>query len=176
MKFVPLDLQGAYLIETERMSDDRGSFERTYCEAAFAEAGLATQFPQHNLSFNAVRGTVRGMHYQTAPHEEVKVVRCLHGAVDDVIVDIRPQSPTYRRIARMELSRGNGQALYISQGFAHGFQSLEDETLLHYMTGTPYHPECDAGFCWNDPAFDISWPLPITSISEKDRTFPAYPG
>jgi dTDP-4-dehydrorhamnose 3,5-epimerase len=174
MKFTPLELKGAFVVELTPHIDARGAFARTFCERTFKDAGLWHHFPQHNASFNKIAGTVRGMHYQRVPDEEVKIVRCLTGAIDDIIVDIRPDSSTFRKHIRIELSQDNGRSLYIPAGFAHGFQTLADNTTVAYLMGTEYRPESNTGFHWNDPQFSIEWHQPITSISDKDAHLPIY--
>lgn len=174
MLFKELSLAGAYLVELEPRADARGFFARTFCEDEFAAAGLVTRFPQASVSYNARRGTVRGMHFQAAPHEETKLVRCLAGAVYDVIVDLRPGSPTYRRSVGVELSAQNRLALYIPKGFAHGFQSLRDDSELLYMIDVGYVAGAARGVRWNDPAIDVQWPVPIEVIADKDNEFPDW--
>jgi dTDP-4-dehydrorhamnose 3,5-epimerase len=174
LRFTELSLQGAYLVEIEPRADERGFFARTFCEDEFAAAGLVSRFPQASISYNARRGTVRGMHFQAAPHEETKLVRCLAGAVHDVIVDLRPASPTYRRSIGLELSAQNRSALYIPRGVAHGFQSLADDSELLYMIDVNYVAEAARGVRWNDPFIDVSWPDPIEVIADRDASFPDW--
>ena len=174
MIFQPLPLAGAFVVELERREDDRGFFARSFCQDEFAKHGLNPRVVQCNVSFNAKRGTLRGMHYQAKPHEEAKVVRCTHGAAWDVMVDLRPQSPTFRRWHGVELSAANRRALYIPEGLAHGFQTLTDDAELLYLMSEFYHPECARGVRWNDPAFRIEWPLKDPQMSERDRTFPLF--
>jgi dTDP-4-dehydrorhamnose 3,5-epimerase len=162
------------MIEIEPATDDRGLFARTFCAREFAAAGLATVFVQHSFSHTAHAGTVRGMHFQRAPHEEVKVIRCLAGAIQDVLIDIRPASPTYMQWEAYELAAGDRRQLYVPAGFAHGFQSLTPATEVGYMMTAFYAPEAAAGIRYNDPAFDIAWPLPVTEISPKDQSWPDY--
>jgi dTDP-4-dehydrorhamnose 3,5-epimerase len=170
--FRELSLPGAYLVEIEPRADERGFFARTFCEDEFAAAGLLTRFPQASVSYNARRGTVRGMHFQAAPHEETKLVRCLAGAVYDVIVDLRPESPTYLRSIGVELTAKNRSALYVPKGFAHGFQSLQDDSELLYMIDEGYVSNAARGIRWNDPSIDVQWHDPIRVIAEKDNEFP----
>lgn len=172
MRFTATDLEGAYLVDLERIEDDRGFFARAWCEREFAEHGLDATVVQCNLSFNHRRGTVRGMHYQAAPHQEVKLVRCIRGAIYDVIVDLRPDSATYGRWLGVELDQRNRRMLYVPKGFAHGYQTLEDETEVFYQVSEPYHPGSERGVRWNDPAIAIAWPVPVTEISSKDRGLP----
>jgi dTDP-4-dehydrorhamnose 3,5-epimerase len=174
LRFTELSLQGAYLVEIEPRNDERGFFARTFCEDEFAAAGLVTRFPQASVSYNARRGTVRGMHFQASPHEETKLVRCLAGAVFDVIVDLRPDSSTYRRSVGVELSAQNRTALYIPKGFAHGFQSLQDDSELLYMIDVGYIADAARGVRWNDPSIDVQWPDPIVVIADKDNGFPDW--
>jgi dTDP-4-dehydrorhamnose 3,5-epimerase len=170
--FRELDLRGAHVIEPQRHGDARGFFARTVCEDTLATAGLVGRFPQSSVSFNVRRGTVRGMHFARAPHEETKIVRCTAGAIHDVIVDLRPDSPTYLASAAVLLSAENRLALYIPRGFAHGFQTLADNTEILYMITPSYVPGAAAGIRWNDPAIDVAWPEPITVIAERDLAFP----
>jgi dTDP-4-dehydrorhamnose 3,5-epimerase len=174
LRFTELSLPGAYLVEIEPRADERGFFARTFCEDEFAAAGLLNRFPQASISYNARRGTVRGMHFQAAPHEETKLVRCLAGAVHDVIVDLRPASPTYRRSIGLELSAQNRSALYIPRGVAHGFQSLADDSELLYMIDVNYVAEAARGVRWNDPFIDVSWPDPIEVIADRDASLPDW--
>lgn len=172
MRFLPTDLAGAVLIELEKRSDARGFFARTFCEEAFARAGLETRYVQANASGNPRAGTLRGLHYQVAPHEEVKVIRCTRGAIFDVILDLRPGSPTYRRWQGFELRAEAGTMLYVPQGFAHGYQTLADDTEVAYQVSRPYAPGAEQGIRHDDPAFAIAWPLPVAAISEKDAAWP----
>jgi dTDP-4-dehydrorhamnose 3,5-epimerase len=174
LRFSELSLQGAYLVEIEPRADERGFFARTFCEAEFAAVGLVNYFPQASVSYNKRRGTVRGMHFQASPHEETKLVRCLAGAVYDVIVDLRPNSPTYRRSVGVELSAKNRSALYIPKGFAHGFQSLLDDSELLYMIDVGYVADAARGVRWNDPSISVRWPNPIEVIADKDNQFPDW--
>jgi dTDP-4-dehydrorhamnose 3,5-epimerase len=162
------------MIETEPATDDRGFFARTFCSQEFAAAGLATVFVQHSFSHTARAGTVRGMHFQQAPHEEVKIVRCLTGAIHDVLIDIRPTSPTYMLWEAYQLAAGDGFQLYVPPGFAHGFQTLAPATEVGYMMTAFYAAEAAAGIRHDDPAFNITWPLPVTAISAKDQSWPDY--
>jgi dTDP-4-dehydrorhamnose 3,5-epimerase len=175
MRFTETELAGAYVIDLERREDERGFFARAWCEEEFAAQGLDTRMSQCNLSFNERRATLRGMHYQAAPHAEVKVVRCTRGAVYDVIVDLRPQSPTYRRWTAVELTAGNRRLLYVPEGLAHGYQTLEEETETFYQVSVPYTPAAERGVRWDDPAFGIEWPeAEERVISEKDRSWPDF--
>lgn len=174
MRFTELALADAVLVEIEPHMDERGLFARSYCAEEFAAACLPVSWPQMNVSFNRQSGTVRGMHYQLAPHEEPKLVRCTQGRVHDVIIDLRPQSPTYCQHVSVDLSALNRSALYVPPGFAHGFQSLENDSELLYLMGTSYAPEAQSGARWDDPAFDLHWPLPISAIAERDREYGDY--
>lgn len=171
MKFIPASLAGAYVVEPERLEDERGYFARTFCRDEFAAHGLNPELVQCNVSFNAKKGTLRGMHYQTKPHEEAKLVRCTRGAIFDVIIDIRPESPTFRNWFAVELSAANGRMLYVPEGFAHGFQALEDGSEVFYQMSERYAPESARGIRWNDPAFGVRWPLPDPVVSQRDAAF-----
>ena len=173
MHFTQTKLTGSFLVELEPIIDDRGDFSRTYCAREFQGAGLNTHWVQHNLSRNHGTGTLRGLHYQCAPFEEIKLVRCTKGAIFDVIVDLRPESPTYCRWEGFELTDRNGRALYIPEGFAHGFQTLADTSEVFYLMSAFYHPECARGVRWDDPAFGIRWPETNERIlSPKDCRYP----
>jgi dTDP-4-dehydrorhamnose 3,5-epimerase len=172
MIFTPLELPGAWLIRPELITDERGAFARTWCSRELQTRGLNPQMVQCNISFNIRRGTVRGMHFQRAPHAETKLVRCTHGAIQDVIVDIRADSPTFGRWLSCELSADNRAALYVPEGFAHGFQTLTDNAEVFYQMSREHHPGSAAGLRWNDPAIDIRWPLEISVISAKDQSWP----
>ena len=174
MRFVETRLPGAYVIELERKADERGFFARSYCEREFGAHGLVTRFPQGNLSYNARAGTLRGMHYQAAPHREAKVVSCVAGAIYDVIVDLRADSTTRRQWLGVELDAKDRRALYVPPGFAHGFLTLRDATEVSYQMGEFYVAEAARGFRWNDPLFGISWPASPTTLSERDRTYPDF--
>lgn len=174
MIFRPTPLAGAWLVEPERKADERGFFARTWCREEFAAQGLDPALAQCSISFNHRRGTLRGLHLQIAPHAETKLVRCTRGAVWDVIVDLRPESPTLRQHFAALLSAEKGNALYIPPGMAHGFQTLEDATEVFYQISVPYAPESARGYRWDDPAFGIPWPEPVTVISERDREWPDF--
>ncbi|MEM8997292.1 MAG: dTDP-4-dehydrorhamnose 3,5-epimerase [Acidobacteriota bacterium] len=176
MIFRELEIAGAFLIEPERKEDRRGFFARTYCRLELEERGLDPTLVQCNVSVNKERGTVRGMHWQAEPYEEIKMVRCTAGAIHDVILDVRPDSPTFKLHVGVDLTRENRHALYIPAGCAHGFQSLEDDSEVFYQMSEFYYPEQARGVRWDDPAFDISWPLPISVISDKDRAYPDFEG
>lgn len=174
MKFVETELRGAFIIEPERLEDERGFFARVFCEREFAANGLETRFVQCSVSFNRLKGTLRGLHYQAPPHEETKTVRCTSGAIYDVIVDLRRDSPTFRRWTVAEISASNHLMLYVPEGFAHGFQTLRDDTEVFYQMSEFYHPEHARGVRWNDPAFAIRWPLADPIVSQRDAGFPDF--
>lgn len=175
MRFCETELSGAYLISLEPHSDDRGSFARCYCSEEFSKHGLEKTFVQANLSENNKAGTVRGMHMQQPPHEEVKLVRAVSGAIFDVIVDARPESPSYLQWFGAELSADNGLAMYVPEGFAHGYQSLSDGSAVHYMVSAFYESGAEIGFRPDDPALGIAWPIPIVYVSEKDANWNLIP-
>ena len=174
MIFTETALKGAYLVEPEPVIDQRGSFARVFCRDVFSERGLVVEFVQNSISENFKRGTLRGMHYQTEPAAEVKLVQCFRGALFDVIIDLRPGSETYCNWYGVELSAGNRRLLYIPKGFAHGFQTLTEDTAVYYLISEAYAPEYARGVRWNDPAFGIKWPLSDPVISEKDMLLPDY--
>jgi dTDP-4-dehydrorhamnose 3,5-epimerase len=172
MLFFPTKLQGAWVIEPQLHEDSRGLFARTYCAREFREQGLLDHFVQCNTSWNAQKGTVRGLHYQLPPSTEVKLVRCTAGALLDVIVDLRPCSPTYLQYVAVELTARNRFALYIPGMFAHGFQALEEGTEVFYQMSEFYAPKLARGIRYDDPKLRINWPLPVTSISDQDLGWP----
>jgi dTDP-4-dehydrorhamnose 3,5-epimerase len=176
MIFKALEIPGCYLIELDRKNDDRGFFARSFCQKEFAQAGLVTEFVQNNISYNARKGTLRGMHWQKAPHPEVKVVRCTRGHIFDVALDLRSDSPTFLQWFGVELSAENGKALYLPAGVAHGFQTLEDGCEVHYQMSDEYYAELARGVRFDDPAFSIRWPLPVTIVSDKDLAYPTWTG
>lgn len=167
-------VEGVVEIAVEYQVDERGLFGRTWCRKEFGEAGLRPDVVQCSISFNYRRGTLRGLHYQAAPHAEAKLVRCTRGAMYDVAVDLRPDSPTFCRWTAAELTAENRRALYIPEGCAHGFLTLEDNTEVFYQMSEFYHPEAARGVRWNDPAFGIVWPAEVTVISERDRSYPDF--
>jgi dTDP-4-dehydrorhamnose 3,5-epimerase len=168
-------LPGAFLVEPERLEDERGFFARTWCAREFAERGLNAALAQCSTSYNARCGTLRGMHYQAAPHEEAKLVRCTRGAIHDVIVDLRPGSATYCRWFAAELTEANGVALYVPEGFAHGFQTLADRTEVLYQISEFHAPQASRGVRWDDPAFAIEWPRTEARImSARDGAYPDF--
>lgn len=172
MRFTPLGLDGAYLVQLERHEDERGFFARAWCRDEFGDHGLVSDLAQCSISRNSAAGTLRGLHFQAAPHEEAKLVRCTAGAIFDVIVDLRADSPTNAAWFGVELNADEGDALYVPKGFAHGFQTLVDNAEVLYLISDPYVPEAAAGVRWDDPAFGIEWPLPIRTMSERDRSWP----
>ena len=172
MIFTATRFSGAYVIEPERLEDERGFFARSYDEQEFAARGLRTRWMQSNISYSQTRGTLRGLHYQVAPHPEAKLVRCTLGALYDVIVDLRPASPTYKHWLSFELTAANRRLLYIPEGMGHGFQTLADETEIFYQMSETHHPECARGLRWDDPALGIKWPIENDPIlSNRDRSF-----
>jgi len=200
MLFIETKLKGAYLIEIQKLEDERGFFARSYCFREFEAHGLNPRVVQCNISYNAKKGTLRGMHYQVTPFEEAKLVRCTSGSIYDVIVDLRPDSETYCEWLGIELTSGSSKLkahssqpnkdcslsktpskvegltahytmLYVPEGFAHGFLTLEDDTEVFYQMSEFYAPDSSAGFRWNDPAFEIEWPMEPTVMSEKDRSY-----
>lgn len=171
MELTELEIVGAFLIRPQPIEDERGFFARTFCRDQFAECGLEATVAQCNVSWNRRRGTVRGMHYSVAPSAEQKLVRCTRGAVHDLLLDLRPESPSFRRHLGVDLDWQNRLALYVPEGVAHGFQTLVDDTEVFYQMSTPYNASCARGVRWNDPAFSISWPLEISVISQRDLAF-----
>jgi len=177
LRFVETELEGAYVIELERHGDERGFFARVWCRVEFAELGLSSELAQCSISRSATAGTLRGLHFQHAPHEEVKLVRCTSGAIYDVIVDLRAGSPTHGRWIGVELDADGGRALYVPKGFAHGFQTLVDDVDVLYMMSTPYAAEAASGVRWDDPFFQIEWPeTDSRTISERDLSWPDFDG
>jgi dTDP-4-dehydrorhamnose 3,5-epimerase len=170
--FTQTALRGAYVVDVEPFEDERGLFARTYCEREFASHGLATRFPQCNVSYNRRAGTLRGLHYQVPPHAEVKLVRCTAGAIADVIVDLRRGSPTRLKWVAVELRAATRRALYVPEGFAHGFITLEDDTEVAYQMGAFYEPSAARGIRWDDPALSIGWPRRPAVISAQDASYP----
>ncbi len=172
--FEETGIEGAFLIRPERIEDERGYFARTWCRAEFSARHLETRLLQCSTSFNKAKGTLRGMHYQAAPYGEVKLVRCTRGAIYDVILDLRRESSSFGRWQAFELSAENGLMLYIPQQVAHGFQTLEDSSEVFYQISEIHVPSAARGVRYNDPAFEISWPQPVTSISERDSSYSDY--
>jgi dTDP-4-dehydrorhamnose 3,5-epimerase len=175
MIFTKTKLADAYLIDVEPHEDERGFFARAWCEQEFAEHGLETKVVQCNVSYNRLRGTLRGMHFQAPPHEEVKLVRCTRGAIYDVIVDLRPDSPTFKQWLGVELTADNRRVLYVPKGFAHGYQTLTDDSEVFYQVSEFYTPSAEGGVRWNDPAFGIEWPEPERALlSNRDMHWPDF--
>ena len=172
MIFHKTSLQDAFLIELEKRGDDRGFFARTMCRQEFAAHGLDTDYVQQNTSFSAYKGTIRGMHYQLPPHTEAKLVRCIEGAIVDIIVDLRRDSPTYLKHEKFELTDANRRQLYVPRGFAHAFQAVSDDVEVSYLVSAAYTPAAERGVRFSDPRFGIEWPLPVTVISDKDANWP----
>ncbi|MGI8855223.1 MAG: dTDP-4-dehydrorhamnose 3,5-epimerase [Thermomicrobiales bacterium] len=172
MLFTETEIRGAFILDAEQIADERGFFARSWARDEFEAHGLNPTLAQCNLSYNHRAGTVRGMHWQAAPHAETKLVRCTRGSLYDVIVDLRPDSPTYLRWVGVELTAENGRALYIPEGCGHGFQTQEDATEVFYMITEYYAPDAARGMRWNDPAINVTWPLEVTVISERDANYP----
>jgi dTDP-4-dehydrorhamnose 3,5-epimerase len=176
VKFAPGSIGGSWIVDLEPRRDERGYFARAWCAQEFAAHGLLTRVAQVNTAVSPVEGTLRGMHFQDPPHAEVKVVRCTRGAVYDVIVDLRPDSPTHRKWLGVELGAENGRTLYVPEGCAHGYITLAPDTELMYFTSQPYAPGAAGGVRFDDPAFDIRWPRPPALVSDQDRGWPLYTG
>ena len=174
MKFIETDIYGVVVIELEKHEDDRGWFARAWCREEFTAHGLPIDFVECNLSYNEKRSTLRGMHFQSPPHVEAKLVRCVVGAVHDVALDLRPDSPTFRQSIGVELSAARGRAVFLPEGIAHGFQTLTDHSTLFYQMSSAYSPEGAAGVRWDDPAFGIEWPLTNPIVSVRDQAFDLY--
>jgi dTDP-4-dehydrorhamnose 3,5-epimerase len=167
-------LRGAFLIDLELHADERGFFARTYCQREFEARGIAFDIVQANLSFSHRAGTTRGMHFQSNSFSEAKLIRCVQGAIHDVIIDLRTESLSYKKHFAVELSAGNRRALFVPQSFAHGFQSLEDNTVVEYQMGAFHVPQAASGYRYDDPAFAIDWPLPVSCISAQDLAWRAF--
>lgn len=172
MIFTATHIPGVSVIDPEKLKDERGFFARTFDAQEFARRGLCVRIAECSTSFNPKKGTLRGMHYQEAPHEEAKIVRCTRGAIYDVALDLRADSPAYKKWVAIELSADNSRMLYIPEGCAHGFQTLEDDAEVFYMMNAPYIPAAASGVRFDDPAFDIEWPRAMRTISDKDQSFP----
>jgi dTDP-4-dehydrorhamnose 3,5-epimerase len=168
MMFSETKLQGAFILETERREDNRGFFARVFCQREFADRGLKPVIAQVNIAFSKRKGTLRGMHFQYPPAAETKLVRATRGAILDIIVDLRPESPTYLQHVAVELTADSHRALYVPERFAHGYQVLQDGTETSYDVGEFYAPECEGGLLYNDPRLHLEWPLPVADLSEKD--------
>jgi dTDP-4-dehydrorhamnose 3,5-epimerase len=174
VRFVETSIPGAYVVELELIEDERGYNARTWCQSEFEAAGLTTELSQINSIFNRRKGTLRGMHYQVPPRAESKLFRVISGAIHDVIIDLRPGSETYGRWESFRLAAGEPRLLYVPEQFAQGFQTLEDDTELIYQVSAPFSPEHGRGLRYDDPAFELDWPLPVEVISEKDRSWPDF--
>jgi dTDP-4-dehydrorhamnose 3,5-epimerase len=173
--FRETELEGAYIIEQEKFKDFRGHFARLWCKKEFEEHGLINTFVQINNSVCIKKGTIRGLHYQTAPYEEAKLIRCTRGSIFDVIIDLRKNSDTYKKWISVELTAENGNMVYVPPNFAHAYQSLTDDTEMIYPVSQFYHPECERGICWNDSEFNIDWPIKDDLIiSKKDKDWPQF--
>ena len=176
MIFSETKLAGAFVIELEPFNDERGFFAMSWSADEFSKRGLARELRECNISFNRRKGTLRGMHYQREPHAQAKLIRCTAGAIYDVIVDLRPNSPTFKQWIAVELNAENRFALYAPEGFAHGFQTLTDNVEIFYQMSDVYAPELAGGVRWNDPAFAIDWPAPPQAMNDRDRTYPDFQG
>ncbi len=174
MIFTETQLKGVYIIEPERLADERGFFARTWCQKELASHGLENRLVQCSISYNPKKGTLRGMHFQTAPWEEVKIVRCTSGAIYDVVIDLRPDSPTFKKWFGLNLSQEERNMLYIPKGFAHGFMTLSDQVEVFYQMSEFYYPDHSGGVRWNDTAFGIRWPMAVQLISERDNAYPDF--
>ena len=174
MRFQEIEIPGAFLVDPERFEDERGFFARTFCREEFAVHGLNPDLAQCSVSFNRHMGTLRGLHYQAAPHQEDKLVRCTQGAICDAVVDLRPTSPTFKQSFVTELSAQNRRGLYIPAGLAHGFLTLTPDTEVFYQISTAYHPDSARGARWNDPSFGIDWPAQPVVMSDRDRDYPDF--
>jgi dTDP-4-dehydrorhamnose 3,5-epimerase len=174
MIFHETELKGAFEIHIEPKADERGFFARSWCRDEFEEHKLNSRLAQCNISFNSQKGTLRGMHYQVAPYAEAKVVRCTQGSVHDVLIDLRPESPTFKQWVAVSLTAENRKMVYVPEGFAHGFLTLEDNTEVFYQMSEFYSAESARGIRWNDPAFGIAWPGTVKVISERDRSYPNF--
>ena len=174
MKFHETRVQGVFEIHLEPISDERGFFARSWCQKEFEAQGLNASVMQCNVSFSTQKGTLRGMHYQAEPYSETKLIRCTQGAIHDVVVDLRPKSPTFKRWTAAVLTAANRHMLYVPQGCGHGFLTLEDDTEVFYQMSQFYNPQAARGVRWDDPAFGIVWPGQVEVISERDRTYPNF--
>jgi dTDP-4-dehydrorhamnose 3,5-epimerase len=172
MIFHETDLSGVLIIEPELIRDERGFFTSTWNAREFEQRGLNVNLRQCNIAFNLQRGTIRGMHFQKKPHQEAKLTRCVRGAIYDVVIDLRPESPTRYRWVAVELTQENRRMLYIPEGLAHGYQTLTDNAEVFYQISEYYHPQSADGVRWNDPVFSIPWPLPVSVIAERDANYP----
>lgn len=171
MIFIETELKGAFIIELDKKQDKRGFFARAFCQQEFKAKGLQPVIAQANIAFNFAKGTLRGMHFQYPPAPETKIVRCTRGSIIDIIVDLRPESPTYLHHTSVELSEENHRALYVPERFAHGYQVLRDQTETSYHVGEFYTPDVEGGLAYDDPRLQLRWPLPVTAISDKDKNW-----
>jgi len=176
MIFKNTAFEDVFVIEIERREDERGFFARSWCQREAEAHGLASRVVQCNISFNKKKGTLRGMHYQAEPYREAKLIRCTKGSLHDVIVDIRPASRSFKKYLSIVLTPDEGRMLYVPEGFAHGYLTLEDCTEVHYLMSEFYEPRSSRGFRWDDPAFAIDWPAEVRVISERDRSYPDFHG
>ncbi len=174
MIFKGTNLQDAFIIDLEKHQDERGFFARVYCEKEFRDHGIDPGVVQANVSYNKFSNTLRGFHYQAEPYGEAKLMRCTKGSIYDVIIDVRPDSPSYKQWIGVELTESNHRMLYVPEGFAHGFITLQDETEVTYLVSEFYTPSAEKGIRWDDPAFGVEWPVEVKVISEKDRNWPDY--
>ncbi len=174
MRFTETKLKGAWVIQIEKSIDERGFFAHTWCKRELGEYGLNTNVVQAYTSYSKKKGTLRGMHFQKKPYQEAKLVRCTHGAVFDVIIDLRPDSPTFKQWFGVELSQENFKMIYVPENFAHGFLSLQDDTVVNYFVTNFYTPDAEGGIRWDDPELGIAWPTEVTTISKKDLNLPDF--
>ena len=174
MRFVTTPISGLFVVESEPVCDARGSFTRSWCRREFEAQGLASDYVQHNRSYNTCRGTLRGLHFQAVPHAEAKLITVLRGSLYDVVVDLRPEASTFRQHFAIELTATSQRSLYVPERCAHGFMTLEDDTEVLYQMSEYHVPEAARGVRWNDPVFGIKWPLPVASISDRDASYPDF--
>lgn len=174
MIFTETALKGAFILEVKQLEDERGFFGRIWCKKEMEDHGLNGNVVQANMSYNKKKGTVRGMHFQHSPYAETKLIRCTKGAIYDVIIDLRKDSPTYKQWIGVELTEQNHKMLYVPENFAHGFITLEDDTEVAYQVTQYYTPGAEGGIRWNDPSFNIQWPVPVDLVSDKDKNHPDY--
>ena len=174
MIFHKINLEGAYKINIEKHEDSRGFFARSFCKDEFIKMGLQFNIMQSNTSFSLEKGTLRGIHYQALPYQEAKLVSCIKGRIYDVILDLRPDSPTYCHWHSVELDANDYSMIYVPKGFGHGFQTLRNKSVVFYQVFEFYHPESGSGVRWNDPTFNINWPLPVTNITGRDKSYPNF--
>lgn len=174
MIFHKTNLKDAFIIELNKLKDERGFFARQYCQNEFSDHGINFPIVQANVSYNKLKGTLRGMHYQTEPHGEAKLVRCTKGGIYDAIIDVRSDSPTFKKWIGVELTEHNHKMLYVPEGFAHGFITLQDDTEVTYQVSEFYTPGAEEGIRWDDPTFNIDWPAEVNVISEKDLNWPDF--